>query len=90
MPSQSGNLLHCWVLPDNYLVQREAMGTHKLIFSLRKDQVTNLTSCVDTVKLGKVDGVPEANALVSSTTTCSKKASMKWAPVYCFYGCLMI
>jgi hypothetical protein len=66
------------------------MSTHKLIIGFREDKVTNLTASIYTVQLSEVDGVPEADALVSSATTSSQETSVKRTPVDCLHSCLMI
>ena len=50
MTSQGLNFLHAWVLPEDDLVQRVAVGANDFMSSLREHQVTDLGASVDGVK----------------------------------------
>ena len=66
------------------------MCAHELIVCLREYQVADLGTSVYAVQRCQVQGVPETDALIGSTTARGKEASVQWAPVDGFYCCLMI
>ena len=66
------------------------MGTHQLIIGLRKDKIANLGASVDAAQLGKIDSVPESDALISRATTGCQEASVERAPIDGFHSGLMV
>lgn len=52
------------------------MRAHKLIISLREHQVANLRPCVDGANGLQVQGVPEANVLVSGAATSCEETTV--------------
>lgn len=66
------------------------MGTHQLIVGLREYQVAHLGTSVNAIQSGQIYRVPETNALISSSTSGRKQASMERTPIYSFDSSLMI
>lgn len=69
MASQSRNLLHRWIFPDDDLVEGVAVSRHDLVARLGKHQVADLRACIDVVYWLQSVRVPKSNAPIGGAAT---------------------
>ena len=70
---KSLNLLHAWVLPENYLVERVAVSADNLMRRLREHEVANLRARIDGMQRLESMSVPESYMTVSCASTSREK-----------------
>jgi len=79
--SQLLDLLHWGAFPNTNCVFTVAVSTDQLMRCLTEHNVTHLRFGVDWLNLSALNGVPEFDAAVCSSTTWCKYTALMWAPV---------
>lgn len=77
---ECGNLLHCWVFPDNDLVLWKPVGWNNFIGCFGEHQIANLAACVDVVDWLQSMSVPESDAFITCATSTCEKSFLVWVP----------
>jgi predicted small metal-binding protein len=62
--SKNCKFLIFWVVPDDNLVERVAVSAHKFVDIFREDQIANLRSRINDMRLYTLEGVPKPNRAI--------------------------